>query len=149
MLIHIILPWDLIISMSIFFNYKLFSTTCCNQKERVRKTHSTSIVINEPRRPCLLIYFTHTELQSFSRSIYRLALSYTPHRSKIYRHDNMTDLRYSSSASLIHTCIRQGNFLIAFTNYVQSPKAQAFFTSEGSQNNSSSVVLPFFLSFSL
>jgi hypothetical protein len=24
----------------------------CNQKERVRKTHSTSIVINGPRRPC-------------------------------------------------------------------------------------------------
>ncbi len=115
-----------------------------NQKRGSEK-HTTHLL--SPTNPvvhALLIFFTHTELQSFSHSIYRLALSSTPHRSKICRHNNTTDLRYSSSASPIHTCIRQRNFLITFTYYVQSLKAQVFLTSKGSQNNSSSAVLTFF-----
>ncbi len=110
-----------------------------SEKHTTHLLSPTNLVVH-----ALLIFFTHTELQFFSHSIYWLARSSTPHRLKICKHNNTTDLRYSSSASPIHTCIRQRNFLIAFTHYVQSPKAQAFLTSEGSQNNSSSAVLTFF-----
>ncbi len=116
----------------------------CNQKERGPKNTTHLLPPSNPVVHALLIFFIYTELQSFSHSIYRLALSSTPHRSKIYRHNNTTNLKHSSSASPIHTCIRQRNFLIAFTDYVQSPKAQAFLTLEGSQNHGSSAVQAFF-----
>ncbi len=118
-------------------------------KKRGSEKHTTHLL--PPSNPvvhALLIFLTYTGLQSFSHSICRLALSSTPHRSKVCRHNNTTDLKHSSSASPIHTCIRQRNFLIASIEYVQSPKAQAFLTSKGSQNHGSSAIPTFFPSLS-
>ncbi len=92
----------------------------------------------------LLIFSTHTKLQTFSHSNYWPALSSPSHRSEMYRHNNTTNLKHPSSSSPFTQVSNKETFHCIYKICI-IPKAQALRTSEDSQNNSFSVVPTLFL----
>ncbi len=122
------------------FSYRQVVT----EKGGVHRTHNTPTVANEPCRldSADLLHFTQNSNPSHIVTTDRpFPLHLTDRR--MYRHNNVTDLKYPSSA-LPFIQVWDKKLSIAFTEYVQSRKHKLSWHQKTSQNNSFNVVMIFF-----